>query len=150
MPGEEDFKKKLEKLFDSQSLAVLSTCRQGSAYSSLIGFVVAGDFNRIVFATLRDTRKYANMQDNDNVSILIDSRTNRIDDFREAVAVTAVGTAREAAGQEREALAELYLKKHFYLREFITDPNCAVMVVQVHRYILVSHFQQVLEMETQS
>jgi nitroimidazol reductase NimA-like FMN-containing flavoprotein (pyridoxamine 5'-phosphate oxidase superfamily) len=147
MPKEGTFRKRLEKLFDAQSLAVLSTCRQGRAYSSLIGFVATGDFKRIVFATLRNTRKYANMQSNEHVSILIDSRTNRIDDFRDAVAVTAVGTAQEATGKEREALAELYLKRHFYLKEFIGDPNCAVMVVQIHRYILVSQFQQVFEME---
>ena len=147
MPGEGTFKKRLKKLFDTQSLAVLSTVRQGSAYSSLIGFVATGDYKRIVFATLRNTRKYANIQGSAHVSMLIDSRSNRIDDFRDAVAVTAVGTARETGGQEREALEVLYLKKHFYLKDFIADPNCAVMVVQVHRYILVSHFQQVFEME---
>jgi nitroimidazol reductase NimA-like FMN-containing flavoprotein (pyridoxamine 5'-phosphate oxidase superfamily) len=147
MSREETFKKRLEKLFENQSLGVLSTCRDGRAYSSLVGFVVPGDFEHIVFATLRDTRKYANMQENEHVSILIDSRTNSVDDFRDAVAVTAVGTAREAEGPEREALTALYLKKHYHLRDFLADPNCAVIAVQVHRYILVSQFQQVLEME---
>jgi nitroimidazol reductase NimA-like FMN-containing flavoprotein (pyridoxamine 5'-phosphate oxidase superfamily) len=150
MTDEKLFRERLRKLVESQSLAVLSTCRQGGAYSSLIGFIVTDDLSRIVFATLRGTRKYTNIQDNENVSVLIDSRSNRIDDFREAVAVTAVGTAGEVTGQERDVLAKLYLKRHYYLKDFIGDPNCAIMTVQVHRYILVSQFQQVIEMEMKS
>jgi nitroimidazol reductase NimA-like FMN-containing flavoprotein (pyridoxamine 5'-phosphate oxidase superfamily) len=149
MQGEAAFRKRMGKLFEAQSLAVLSTCRQGRAYGTLIGFAATADFGRIVFATLRHTRKYANIRDNEHVSILIDSRTNQVDDFRDAVAVTAIGTAREVTGQERKALAELYLKRHFYLKDFIGDPNCAVIAVEVHRYILVSQFQQVFEMEMQ-
>jgi nitroimidazol reductase NimA-like FMN-containing flavoprotein (pyridoxamine 5'-phosphate oxidase superfamily) len=149
MPDDRKFKDRLEKLFETQALGVLSTCREGRPYSSLIGFVATEGFERLVFATLRDTRKYANIQGNEHVSILIDSRTNRIEDFRDAVAVTAVGTAHETEGSEREVLAERYLTRHFYLREFVVDPNCAVMVVQVQRYILVSRFQEVVEMEMQ-
>jgi nitroimidazol reductase NimA-like FMN-containing flavoprotein (pyridoxamine 5'-phosphate oxidase superfamily) len=149
MPGEKNFKERLEKLFEAQALGVLSTCSGGRPYSSLIGFVATEGFELLVFATLRDTRKYANIRSNEHVSILIDSRTNRIEDFRDAVAVTAIGTAREVEGQERETLAERYLAKHFYLKDFIGDPNCALMAVRVHRYILVSRFQQVLEMEMQ-
>ena len=150
MKDEKIFREKLKKLIETQSLAVLSTCHQDGVYSSLIGFVATDDFSRIIFATLRDTRKYTNMKSNENVSILIDSRSNRIDDFKDAVSVTAVGTAQEAAGQERDVLTRLYLKRHYYLKDFIGDPNCAVMAMQVRRYILVSQFQQVLEMEVRT
>ena len=149
MQDETSFRESLGNLLDTQNLAVLSTCRQDRPYSSIIGFVATEDFRRIIFATLRDTRKYANIQGNEHVSILIDSRTNRINDFRDAIAVTVIGTAREETGQERSVLAGLYLKRHFYLEKFISDPNCALMVVRVRRYILVSQFQQVFEMEIQ-
>ena len=87
MQDETSFRESLGNLLDTQNLAVLSTCRQDRPYSSIIGFVATEDFRRIIFATLRDTRKYANIQGNEHVSILIDSRTNRINDFRDAIAV---------------------------------------------------------------
>jgi nitroimidazol reductase NimA-like FMN-containing flavoprotein (pyridoxamine 5'-phosphate oxidase superfamily) len=144
---EPHFRERLKGLFETQGLGVLSTCREGRPYSSLIGFVATADLKSIVFATLRHTRKYRNLTDNERISILIDSRTNRVDDFSDAVAVTAIGTARETGGTDREELAGLYLQRHFYLKDFVHDPNCAIIIMDVKRYILVSQFQQVFEME---
>jgi hypothetical protein len=78
---ETHFRQKLKHLFETQSLAVLSTCREGHPYSSLIGFVATGNLRSIVFATLRHTRKYDNIVNNQRISILIDSRTNSIDEL---------------------------------------------------------------------
>ena len=141
------FREELQKLCERQSLAVLSTCREGKPYSSLIGFVASDDFKNIIFATLRHTRKYNNIQNNRQVSILIDSRTNQIEDFSNAAAATAIGTAHEVHGEKRNELAATYARRHFYLREFIDDPNCAIILMNVKRYILVSRFQQVVEMD---
>jgi nitroimidazol reductase NimA-like FMN-containing flavoprotein (pyridoxamine 5'-phosphate oxidase superfamily) len=140
-------RKELKRLCEEQSLAVLSTCREGKPYSSLIGFVANDDFRSIVFATLRHTRKYNNIRDNSQVSILIDSRTNQIEDFSNAAAATAIGTAHEVLGEKRDELAVAYTKRHFYLKDFINDPNCALIQVKVKRYILVTRFQQVVEMD---
>jgi nitroimidazol reductase NimA-like FMN-containing flavoprotein (pyridoxamine 5'-phosphate oxidase superfamily) len=141
------FYRELKRLCDGQSLAVLSTCSGGRPYSSLVGFVASDDFRSIIFTTLRHTRKFNNIQDNSQVSILIDSRTNQIEDFSNAVAATAIGTAQEVHGEKRDELAAAYVQKHFYLKDFVNDPNCAIMLVTVKRYILVSKFQQVVELD---
>jgi nitroimidazol reductase NimA-like FMN-containing flavoprotein (pyridoxamine 5'-phosphate oxidase superfamily) len=140
------FTDELRRLCDTQSLAVLSTCREGKPYSSLIGFALSSDLKQIIFATLRHTRKYNNIQGNEHISILIDSRSNKIEDFSDAVAVTAIGTAHEAQGELRDEVAQTYVQRHFYLKDFVKDPNCALIVMQVKRYIMVSRFQQVTEM----
>lgn len=85
-----------------------------------------------------------NIQEGPQVSLLIDNRSNQVSDFRNALAVTVIGEAKEATGQKREEFLELYLGKHPYLRDFALSPTCALIVVEVERYLIVSHFQNVL------
>jgi hypothetical protein len=81
------------------------------------------------------------------VSILIDSRSNRVEDFKDAMALTVLGNAHEAEGEEKERLSGLYLARHPHLKEFLMDPDCALMVLEVERYIMVIRFQQVMELD---
>jgi nitroimidazol reductase NimA-like FMN-containing flavoprotein (pyridoxamine 5'-phosphate oxidase superfamily) len=138
---------KIESLFQSQSLGVLATRGKEYPYCTLVGFAGTDDMRRIIFATLRNTRKYANIKKYPMISILIDSRSNRVEDFKDAMALTVLGTAHEAEGEERERLSGLYLARHPHLKEFLRDPDCALMVLEVERYILVTRFQQVMEMD---
>ena len=138
---------KIQSLFQSQNLGVLATRGQEYPYCTLVGFAGTEDLMRIIFATLRNTRKYANIKAYSMISILIDSRSNRVEDFKDAMALTVLGNAHEAEGEERERLSGLYLARHPHLKEFLQDPDCAVMVLEVERYILVTRFQQVMEMD---
>ncbi len=147
MDDENQFRVHIRELFRNQNLGVLSTRGKEYPYSSLIGFVASDDLDYIIFATLRSTRKYANIQNYSKVSVLVDSRSNMIDDFRDAAALTILGKVFETKGKERKKLAQQYLKKHPFLNDFIDDPNCAILKLMVENYILVSNFQQVLELK---
>jgi hypothetical protein len=136
----------IQSLLQSQNLGVLATRGQEYPYCTLVAFAGTDDLKRIIFATLRNTRKYANIQTYPMISILIDSRSNRIEDFKDASALTILGNAHEAEGEEEERLSGLYLARHPHLKEFLQDPNCALMVLEVEKYIMVTHFQQVMEM----
>jgi len=137
----------IQSLFQSQYLGVLATRGKEYPYCSLVGFAGTDDLRRIIFATLRNTRKYANIKTYPMISILIDSRSNRVEDFEDAIALTILGNAHEAEGEERERLSVLYLARHPHLREFLQDPDCALMALDVERYIVVTRFQQVEEMD---
>lgn len=78
--------------------------------------------------------------------MVIDNRSNREADFREAVAVTATGVVKEASGPEKVRLQKLYLSKHPYLKDFLYSANCALLKVEVETYIVVSQFQNVTEL----
>jgi len=58
------------------------------------------------------------------------------------VAITALGPAHEAAGDERERLARVYLAKHPGLAEFIGSPQMAICSVQVEDFV-VAGFNEV-------
>ena len=140
-------KNALRELFRVQKLCVLSTLNERHPYVNLIGFYVNDDLNEIIFATYRSTRKFSNITLNSNVSVLIDSRSNRDVDFQTAIAATAIGAAKEVSGNERNRLQSLFLKKYPHLCDFVSSPDCALMRIKVERYIIVNEFQNVVEMK---
>jgi nitroimidazol reductase NimA-like FMN-containing flavoprotein (pyridoxamine 5'-phosphate oxidase superfamily) len=140
-------KQNISEMLKSQQLGVLATYGLEYPYATIVGFVATDDLNHILFATLRDTRKYENIQADSHVSILIDSRSNRAEDFSNAQALTVLGTAAETREDEKHDSASLYLQRYPNLREFISDPNCALMKIKVGKYILASRFQEVTELD---
>ena len=139
--------KSIRQLLSTQSLGVLATRGAQYPYSTLVGFAAAEDLKTLFFATIQDTRKFQNIQRHPEVSMLIDSRSNQVQDFKDAQALTVLGQARAEEGPDKPNKETLYLKKHPYLRDFLQDPNCAFMRLDVHRYIMVSRFQEVIEID---
>lgn len=144
--NENELKTRLEALFEEQRLAVLSTHNQGQPYSSLVAISASKDLRHLHFTTNRATRKYANLTKDARVSLLLDNRSNSTSDFREAMAVTVTGRAREVKGAECEKLRTRFLAKHPYLDEFVSAPTCAMLEVEVDTYYTVYQFQNVLEL----
>lgn len=137
---------RLRQLFQTQRLGVLASQNEGQPHTSLIAFAATADLRHLVFATTKATRKYANLQADARVALLVDNRSNRDADFHEAMAVTAYGRALELSGDEREGYLELYLGKHPHLREFANAPSCALVAVAVRTYSVVERFQHVIEL----
>ncbi len=137
---------RLRQLFQTQRLGVLASQNEGQPHTSLIAFAATADLRHLVFATTKATRKYANLQADARVALLVDNRSNRDADFHEAMAVTAYGRALELSGDERDGYLELYLGKHPHLREFANAPSCALVAVAVRTYSVVDRFQHVIEL----
>ena len=136
----------MRELFDSQKLAVLGTQNQGQPYANLIAFAASEDLKSLYFATARATRKYANIEADARVTVLMDNRSNQDSDFSQAAAVTATGTAKEVADSKRDEVLAIYLAKHPMLEEFVRSPSCALLRVEVKTYYLVRRFQNVMEL----
>ena len=137
---------KIHELFLLQRLAVLSTRNAEQPYSNLICFVASDDLRHILFATTRSTRKYANLMREARVALLVDNRSNDPADTFRALAVTALGVARELEGTEAEQARETYVARHPHLEEFVSSPSTALLRLDVEKYILVRRFQDVTEL----
>ncbi len=135
----------LKSVLSTQNLGVLATSGEDYPYTSLIGFVSSEDMKSVLFATMRQTRKYNNIEKHSRVSILVNSSTNSADDFKDAVSVTIMGRAVETSGDEHNVLKNVYLKKFPFLADFVNDEKCVLVKVNVDKYILVSQFQKVEE-----
>ena len=125
----------LEEVLKTQYFAVLNTLGEGLPYSNLISFAVTKDLRSLVFITNRNTRKYKNIQENGNISLLIDNRTNQHSDVSQAIAITAIGTAREERGN-KSSLQAIFLARHPQLKQFVDAPDNAIMLVTVREYII--------------
>lgn len=145
MQGLNTIRALLEDMLQSQRLAVLSTAGPGGApYGNLVSFAVL-DSGRLLFATTRESRKYGNLKGDDRVALLVDNRQNEEADFHAALAATALGRAVELSGEKRERGIVRYIGKFPYLEDFVRSPSCALFRVDVERYIVVTKFQNVIE-----
>lgn len=135
----------IRTLFDSESLAVLSTQKEGHPYASLVAFATTPDMQKILFLTPSFTRKFDNLTASPRVAVLINNSRNRTDDFYSAVAVTALGSAEPLRGEGRGKYLDMFLKRHPHLTEFASAPTTELIGVTVDKYIKVSRFQDVTE-----
>ena len=136
----------IRELFESQKLAVLGTQNEGQPYANLIAFAPSHDLKSLYFVTARATRKYANIEADARVTVLIDNRSNQDSDFSQAAAVTATGTAQEVVNSERDEVLDIYLAKQPMLKDFVQSPSCALLQINVETYYLVRRFQNVMEL----
>jgi heme iron utilization protein len=144
--SEEQARQLLEELLVSQRFAVLSTQSGAGPYASLIAFWTPEDLSQVVFATMRQTRKFSYLLASPEVALLFDNRSNRDADVQEAMAVTATGTAAELTDESARAFASTrFLAKHPQLTSFIAAPGCALVSVAVDTYYVVTQFQSVVE-----
>ena len=138
-------REKLRKLFSVTQLAVLATEHDGRPYASLVAFAASEDLREIYFATSRETRKYRYLQKNKQVALLVDNRSNGVEDFRDAMAATVLGMATELQDAERESALAFYSANLPDLTEFVSSPTCALFRTTVSSYSLVEEFEKISE-----
>ena len=134
MPWHEEL---LREVVGTQYFAVLNTLGHGLPYSNLVSFAATDDLRSLVFVTGRNTRKYGNIQDNHNISLLIDNRTNKPSDTSQAIAITVISTAREEI-DNKSFFQAIFLARHPQLRHFVEAPDSAIMLVTVREYIVAA------------
>jgi len=135
-------KTRLSWLLGMQRLAVLATQQEHQPCTHLVSFAVTADLKQILFTTVRDTGKYADITRRPGVSLLIDNGPRDSDDFSRASAVTALGQAREIRGEDRARLLPVLLARQPSLRAFATQESTALIGVNVEKYILVQSFPE--------
>jgi nitroimidazol reductase NimA-like FMN-containing flavoprotein (pyridoxamine 5'-phosphate oxidase superfamily) len=143
---ESELEQIIRELLGSQKLAVLGTHNKGQPYANLIAFAASHDLKSLYFVTARATRKYANIEADARVTVLIDNRSNQESDFSQAAAVTATGTAKEVVDSKLNEVLAIYLAKHPMLKNFVQSPSCSLLQVKVETYYLVRRFQNVMEL----
>lgn len=133
------------QVLKTQSLGILATQTEEYPYLTLVSFVSSNDIKTIIFATLKESRKYENIQENKKVSIFIGSQKNIIEDYKDAKALSFYGIIKKTTKKQSSEYKKLYLKKHPHFAEFLSDPQCKLMVISVKKITLSMRFQEVRE-----
>ncbi len=141
----------VRRLLGEQLLAVLCTAQpNGQPYASLVAIAASENLTQVAFATLRATRKFANLSTEPRVALLLDDRANQPSDLLDAATVTLLGRACDTEGDERARWTAVLLARHHTLAELLASPDCAVVAIQIDRLLLVTRFQQVTELVVRS
>lgn len=128
----------IQQLLASQQVGTLATQDKEQPYTSLVAYAADQNLKTIIFVTAVGTRKYNNIMNNRQVSLLVHNFGGDVSSFSKAAAVTVLGTAQEAAPQDKENLVGLYLAKHPDLGDFVRDSVNKVIVITVHDYIIAT------------
>lgn len=142
---EKQARDQIRALFDSQSLAVLASVKDDQPYASLVAYAATPDLKEIVFLTPDTTRKYDQLIHNPKVAVLINNATNQKEDIDRAMSVTATGIAAVLEHEKKNQYLDLFLQRHPHLKPFSDLKTTALVCITVDRYVLVTQFQNVVE-----
>jgi len=137
-------RQKIADLLSKEKFAVLASWDGKQPYNTLVAYIFTENLKSILFATRKDTKKYQNIAKYPYVSMLIDNRTNDKKDFKDAVALTVSAKAKPI---EKQAYFNLYLNRFPDLKEFLENPQTALILLEIQQYIYVQRFQEVLELK---
>jgi nitroimidazol reductase NimA-like FMN-containing flavoprotein (pyridoxamine 5'-phosphate oxidase superfamily) len=140
-------RERIENVLSSQKIAVLGTSKNGEPYSCLVAFAITNDLKELIFATMRKRLKYSHIMANPRVTLIIDNRDTKASDFNDTTSITMVGTAQDIQGDDRNQYAELLLKRHPALTDFVNSADCAVIRVEVDKIYIVSEFESVVKIK---
>lgn len=133
-------KEMISLLCNNQRFAVIATVGKNKPYTNLVAFLATNDLKKIYFPTLINTKKFENLTENSNISLLIDNRENSLKDIQNATTVAAMGSAKEIQGMD---ILYKFIEKHPYLKEFVDSSDCVMIEINVKKYIVVTNFQLV-------
>lgn len=140
----------IKSLIESKDVCVLSTVSDGKPHCSLMSYVTDDDCREFYMITLRETKKYRNLEGNSAVSLLIDTREEDVDRRRKDIrALTVSGVFRKIDDETiAETILQKLLRRHPHLEEFARSGEIKVFAVRAKSFQLLegvsrAHFEEV-------
>jgi nitroimidazol reductase NimA-like FMN-containing flavoprotein (pyridoxamine 5'-phosphate oxidase superfamily) len=129
----------IRALIQGRQSCVLATSLDNQPHTSLMGFAPSDDCTTFFMATYRNTNKFANLQVNPQVSLLLDDRgTHPGQDRRETKALTVHGRAEILTNPEQcRAVADILRRRLPHLQDFLDSPDIAFIAVQAVDFLLL-------------
>ncbi|CAO0820407.1 heme iron utilization protein [Desulfarculales bacterium] len=122
---------KMKELITSQDVCALATVSpEGQPHCSLMFYVTDDHGRHIYLLTRGGTKKYRNVSANPSVSILIDSREQRVS-TEPALALTITGICETLPeGGLHDTVLNKLLTRHPHLQGVSVDPQVKVLAVR--------------------
>jgi nitroimidazol reductase NimA-like FMN-containing flavoprotein (pyridoxamine 5'-phosphate oxidase superfamily) len=138
------FPEEIVSLLRVHGFGVLATYGGEYPHTSLISLEFTPDYHSLIFSTLRETKKYANLLREARVSMLLDNRSSA-GDTASLYALTVLGVAHEAEETAQPALRRQLLQRHPQLKDFLSLPQTALIHVTLEKIILVEGLRKIRE-----
>ena len=127
----------IERLVRENDTCVLATAGEKEPHTSLMVYTFSRERGTLFLVTPRQTKKYANLTGNPNVSILIDTRCE--DTPQSVRAMSICGIAHEIPDENaRAAIRERFIEKRPDLEGFLDEPDTAFIGVSIQSVQILS------------
>ncbi|MDY0040421.1 MAG: pyridoxamine 5'-phosphate oxidase family protein [Desulforhabdus sp.] len=130
---------RIRQLIGENSMCVLATCHNNVPHCSFMTYVANPEAGIIYMVTRKETRKYTNLLNNPQVSLLIDTRSKQGLEQRtsiQALTISGVCTTIEEPA-EVESFRRQILDEHPHLKELVEHPDAAVISVRANSFLLL-------------
>lgn len=118
------------------NFCVLSTCRNNRTNSSLMLYLSEEDGTKLYMVTLKGSMKYCNMEENPEVSLLIDTREGVLGASEQVKALTVYGKSTMVKDPELGAtLIQKLVERHPSLQSLAKMEEACVVQVDVESYL---------------
>lgn len=140
---------RMKELLKTRDMCVLATCSDNKPHCSLMGYITDEPIERVYLVTLKSTRKYRNLMQNSQVSLLVDTRSEH-GGLRENIqALTVSGTCAPVdEGEHKDAVFRRFSRAHPHLSGLLNDPDMVLLCLRIESFLLLqgpleAHFVQV-------
>jgi heme iron utilization protein len=134
----------VEEALRSNQLAVLATVGDDQPHASLIAITPFRGFRQLIFATYRNTRKFRNLATNGKVAVLIEGENEDKSGIQDGFVITAYGSAKEINMDANDDAMQAHLLKYPELMSFTSEPDCALVLINVENYQVVQGIDNVV------
>ncbi len=136
----------ITRMLHEHNFGVLATYGGEYPYTSLISLAFSHDFHYLIFPTLRETRKYANLCHETRVSVLLDNRS--FEKCPEKLyAFTILGSASATDTVMHAEFQNIFLQRHPRLAGFLALPQTALIQIVLKKVMLVEELQKIREFD---
>lgn len=123
-------------MVNENSFCVLSTCKDNLTNSSLMLYLADEDGLRLYMVTLKGSMKYISMEENPEVSLLIDTRERILDGETQVKALTVYGHSTILKDEKQVAgIIKQLVKRHPSLKTLAEMKEATVVQVDVRSFL---------------
>ena len=127
--------KVIKDLLENEELCAMATCSENQPYISLMNFTFVEEENIVILSSRRDSKKYSNIQNNKNVSLLFSSP--------QKISATFLGTAVAIENDvEEKHYKELHMKIN-NMPQFILGDNVGIIAFNIDKIIVSDNEDQI-------
>ncbi|MZQ97751.1 MAG: hypothetical protein GT601_08735 [Acidaminobacter sp.] len=138
----------VEKMLKENQLCVLCTESQGMPHCSLMTYILDEERKILYLITSMNSRKYKNLKENANVSVIIDSRQQlEVGSKHPITSVTFDGEFFEIENPLLEEMRAKFGARHPELGEILVQDSCVIFSVRLKNYLLLNGPVQTLQGE---
>lgn len=126
---------KMKEIVRANGLCVLATVFEGIPHCSLMSYLADEEIGEIYLISSKQTRKYANLMTQPEVSLLIDTRSEGKSPI---LALTLRGRYHEIVDQEKKnALRARFLRRHPGVADLIQEEETDIFAIKISSWQLL-------------